>query len=298
MASLEQLIKEKSKRLNDIPLSLQTTVIKQQKEVLDEILFLIGDLDVKNGQFVISKQNIKTIEKISDDLKKVFLNDEYLKSVKEFAKEFDVQAKINNNLIKTGFGEVVTPIASAAYIEAAKRSAVSTLLNASEFVAPIQSMLETAVVNGASLKETIASVRTFAEGNDKVDSKVLSYVKQISNDSFAVADRSYTSIISDFLESEWFYYAGGEKATTRCFCEARVGKNFYYKEIESWGDGENLGECNTGGGRWGGMIEGTNSATIYSYLGGYNCMHSLIPISEALISDEDKERAKKFGYDG
>ena len=32
MASLEQLIKEKSKRLNDIPLELQNAVIKQQKK--------------------------------------------------------------------------------------------------------------------------------------------------------------------------------------------------------------------------------------------------------------------------
>lgn len=296
MASLEQLIKEKSKRLNDIPLELQTAVIKQQKDVLNEITLLLNDLDVKDGQFVISKENIKTIEKINDDLKKVFLNDEYLKSVKEFAKEFDIQAKFNNKVIKAGLGEIETPAASLLYVETAKRSTVAALLNASEFTAPVYSILETAVINGASLKETISNIRTFAEGNDKVDSKVLSYVKQISNDSFAVADRSYTSIISDYLDNDWFYYSGGEIDTTRCFCEQRVGKYFHYKEIESWGRGENLGECNIGGGRWGGMIAGTNESTIYSYLGGYNCMHSLIPVSEAIVSDSDKERAKKLGY--
>lgn len=296
MASLEQLIKEKSKRLNDIPLELQNAVIKQQKEVLNEITLLLNDLDVKDGQFVISKQNIKTIEKINDDLKKVFLNDEYLKSVKEFAKEFDAQAELNNKVIKAGLGEIETPAASLLYIETAKRGSVAALLNASEFTAPIYSILETAVINGASLKETINNIRTFAEGNDKVDSKVLSYVKQISNDSFAVADRSYTSIISDYLGNDWFYYSGGEIDTTRCFCEQRVGKYFHYKEIESWGRGENLGDCNIGGGRWAGMIAGTNESTIYSYLGGYNCMHSLIPVSEAIVSDSDKERAKKLGY--
>lgn len=296
MASLEQLIKEKSKRLNDIPLELQNAVIKQQKEVLNEITLLLNDLDVKDGQFVISKQNIKTIEKINDDLKKVFLNDEYLKSVKEFAKEFDAQAELNNKVIKAGLGEIETPAASLLYIETAKRGSVAALLNASEFTAPVYSILETAVINGASLKETINNIRTFAEGNDKVDSKVLSYVKQISNDSFAVADRSYTSIISDYLGNDWFYYSGGEIDTTRCFCDERVGKYFHYKEIESWGRGENLGDCNIGGGRWGGMIAGTNESTIYSYLGGYNCMHSLIPVSEAIVSDSDKERAKKLGY--
>lgn len=293
---LEQLIKEKSNRLNDIPLELQNAVIKQQKQVLDEILSLLNDLDVKNGQIVISKENLRTIERISDDLKKVFLNDEYLKSVKEFAKEFDKQALLNNKVIDSGLGEIVSPIASEAYIQTAKKGAVTALVNTSEFITPIQTMLENAVVNGASLKDTINSIRTFATGNDKVDSKVLSYVKQISNDSFAIADRSYTSIISEYLDNDWYYYAGGEKQTTRCFCEERVGNYYHYKEIEAWGKGENLGQCNIGGGKWAGQIAGTNESTIYSYLGGYNCMHSLIPVSESIVPDSDKERAKKLGY--
>lgn len=293
---LEQLIKEKSNRLNDIPLELQNTVIKQQKQVLDEILSLLNDLDVKNGQIVISKENLRTIERISDDLKKVFLNDEYLKSVKEFAKEFDKQALLNNKVIDSGLGEIASPIASEAYIQTAKKGAVTALVNTSEFITPIQTILENAVVNGASLKDTIDSIRTFATGNDQVDSKVLSYVKQISNDSFAIADRSYTSIISEYLDNDWYYYAGGEKQTTRCFCEERVGNYYHYKEIEAWGKGENLGQCNIGGGKWAGQIAGTNESTIYSYLGGYNCMHSLIPVSESIVPDSDKERAKKLGY--
>lgn len=296
MASLEQLIKEKSNRLNDIPLELQSVVIKQQKQVLDEILSLLNELDVKNGSIVISKENLKTIQIISDDLKKVFLNDEYLKSVKEFAKEFDKQALLNSEVINTGLGEIASPIASEAYIQTAKRSAVTALVNTNEFITPIQSVLENAVVNGASLKDTIDSIRVLAEGNDKLDSKILSYVKQISNDSFAIADRSYTSIISEYLGNDWYYYAGGEKQTTRCFCEARVGNYYHYKEIEAWGDGKNLGDCNTGGGKWAGQIEGTNSSTIYSYLGGYNCMHSLMPVSEIIVPDSDKERVKKLGY--
>ena len=75
MASLEQLIKEKSNRLNDIPLELQSVVIKQQKQVLDEILSLLNELDVKNGSIVISKENLKTIQIISDDLKNIWFID-------------------------------------------------------------------------------------------------------------------------------------------------------------------------------------------------------------------------------
>lgn len=294
--SLEALIKEKTKRLEEIPLELQNVVIKQQKAVLDGIVSLLNNLDVKNGQIVISKENLKTIQVISDELKKVYLNDDYLKAVKEFAKEFDKQALLNDKIFKETLGDVETPVASQAYLETAKRGAVTALIDTNAFIKPIQSLLENAVVNGASLQDTITSIRTFASGNDLVDSKVLVYVKQITNDAFAIADRSYSSILSDFLDNDWFYYAGGEIQTTRCFCDKRVGNYYHYLEIESWGRGENLGECNIGGGKWAGQMAGTNESTIYSYLGGYNCMHSLIPVSESIVPDSDKNRAKKLGF--
>lgn len=294
--ALEQLLKQKSKRLEEIPLELQSVVIKQQKAVLDGIISLLNDLDVKYGNIVISKENLKTIQVISDELKKVYLNDDYLKAVKEFAKEFDKQAVLNDKIFKETLGEVEAPVASQAYLETAKRGAVTALVDTNAFIKPIQSLLENAVVNGASLQDTIASIRTFTSGNDLVDSKVLVYVKQITNDAFAIADRSYSSILSDFLDNDWFYYAGGEIQTTRCFCDKRVGNYYHYLEIESWGKGENLGECNIGGGKWAGQMAGTNESTIYSYLGGYNCMHSLIPVSESIVPDSDKNRAKKLGF--
>lgn len=296
MPSFEDLIKQKSKKLESVPLALQTVVEKQQKAIADEILLLLNDLETKAGQIVISKNNLELISRIDADLKKIFLNDEYLSSVKDFAKSFDSQALINDKILKETLGATEGFAASEAYVTIAKRSAVESLIGSpidKEFIKPIQGLLENSVVNGANLKDTIDGIRDFVQGNEKSDSKILRYVKQISNDSFAIADRSYTSIVSDFLEAEWFYYAGGEVQDTRCFCEERVGKYFYYKTIESWGNGENIGDCNLGGGRWAGQIPTTNSKTIYSYLGGYNCMHSLIPVSEAIVPESTIEIERK-----
>jgi len=297
--SFESLLKEKSKRLEDIPLSLQTTLEKEQSRVLKEVLKDLSSLDTKDGVISINNANLKKVTEISDKLKGILLSEDYLKAVKNFSSEFSAQATLNNKIIKAGFGEIDNPIASKAYLDLAKKSAVQSLVGSAvdeQFSKPITSILESAVVNGASFGETIDALTTAIKGNGKTDSKFLNYARQITNDSFAVADRSFTSIISDALDAEWFYYSGTEIDTTRCFCENRVGKYFYYKEIESWGDGKNLGDCNTGGGSWAGQMKGTNSATIYSYLGGYNCMHSLMPVSEAIVSDSDIQRAKDLGF--
>lgn len=299
MPSFEALLREKNDRLDKIPLALQTVVEKQQKEVLNNILSKLSRLTTVNGQYKIDAANIRVISEISDELKSVLLNDEYLKAVREFSKEFEIQARLNSRIIEKGVGEIDSPVASEVYIQTAKRNAVDALVGSpidANFIKPIQGLLEQAVISGASVNETISSIRTFVEGGNGAEGKIIKYAKQITNDSFAIADRSYTSIVSDYLGNDWFYYAGTEVENTRCFCKERVGRYFHYKEIESWGNGENIGSCNIGGGKWAGMIPGTNSATIYSYLGGYQCLHSLMPVSEAVVPEEDIERARDLGY--
>ncbi|MES2592398.1 MAG: hypothetical protein V4608_10965 [Bacteroidota bacterium] len=299
MPSFKELIATKSKRLEDIPLKLQTLIQKQQQEVLNGIIEKLNGLSLKNGAYEISPANIKVIGEISEELRSVFLNEDYLKGVRQFASEFDKQAIINDALIKTGFGSVENSIASKLYIQNAKKSAIEALAGGAidtQFVKPLQGILENSVVNGASFKETLSSITEFVKGNEKVDSRILKYAKQITNDSFAIADRSYTSLVSEALGTEWFYFSGSEVNTTRCFCQQRVGNYYHYLEIESWGNGENLGECNIGNGLWAGEIPGTNSATIYSYLGGYNCMHSLMPVSIDIVPESDIQRAKQLGF--
>lgn len=299
MPSFEDLIKEKSRRLESVPLKFQTAFEKQQKAILDEIAILTNELDIKAGQILINKNNLKIISQIDTQLKEVFLNDDYLKSVKQFASEFDKQAIINSELITKGVGEIVDVAVSKAYVSLAKKSAVNALIGApmdTEFIKPIQGLLENAVVNGASLKETLQGVRDFVEGDAKNKSKLATYAKQVTNDAFAISDRSYTSIVSDYLDAEWFYYAGGEVDATRCFCLNRVGNYYHYLEVESWGNGENLGECNIGGGVWAGQIAGTNSKTIYSFLGGWNCLHSIMPVSISIVPESAIDEARSKGF--
>ena len=222
MPSFEDLIKQKDKRLEEIPLELQTYAQKQQKKVLNDILSQLDKLDKVNGQIKINSKNLKAIAEISDELKSIFLNTDYLKAVKEFAKEFDTQATVNNKLFEKGFGKVDLPLASKSYLDIAKKNAVDALAGApyeTITIKPIQSILENAVVNGANISDTINSVRQFLEGNGESVGQIDKYIKQITNDSFAIADRSYTSIVADELDNDWFYYSGTVVDKTRCFCE-------------------------------------------------------------------------------
>jgi len=297
--TFNQLLDKKNKRLKDVPKSLQKVLEAQQPGILNDINSLLSSLELSGDSIKINAKNLKLISQIADDLRGVVLNDEYLSAVKEFAKEFNSQALLNDQLIETTFKDVQIPDLSKVYVETAKKGAIESLVGApidTEFIKPIQGILENAVTSGATYSETLTSIRNFVEGEGDKEAKLLRYAKQITNDAFAISDRSYTNIVSEALGAEWYYYSGGEFSTTRCFCDERLGKFFHYKEIESWGRGENLGKCDIGGGKWAGEIDGTNEQTIFNFAGGYNCQHSFMIVSEAVVPEEDIQRAISMGF--
>jgi hypothetical protein len=198
------------------------------------------------------------------------LGSEYTSAVKDFAKEFDKQAKITNQIFRKGFDFTDTKLQEN-LVKISKRSTSEILLDNigdQRFSSLIAQEVEIAVSNGASFKDTVKAIRGLVEGDKEKDGKLLQYSKQIAHDQFAIADRSYTSAVADELDADWFFYSGNTIDSTREFCRKRHNKYFYYKEIEDWADEE-----------WDGKIDGTNEKTIYSTAGGYNCRHSIIPVS-------------------
>jgi hypothetical protein len=64
----------------------------------------------------------------------------------------------------------------------------------------------------------------------------------------------------------------------------RVDKYFHVTEIEYWGETPSLwNTCKTKLHKGGGMIAGTNKTTIFTYRGGWQCNHQIIPVSEKIV---------------
>jgi len=109
---------------------------------------------------------------------------------------------------------------------------------------------------------------------------MVSHVKRVAYDAFAVSDRTYTNTVSNVLGIEWYFYSGGTIDDTRDFCQERIGKYFHKKEVEGWGENKSccgLKYPNSNG--WQGRNTLTNKTTIFTLAGGYNCKHSISPVS-------------------
>lgn len=284
MPDFLSIIKEKNRRLESVPEEFLSRVKKSERQVYENVIELLSSLEQKSGQFVASVKNLRVVAQINDELKKALVGSEYTAAVTQFASEFDIQNEINFEYFQKSFELKSESELALAILQRSKANAIDLLLNTgaeSSFLKPLQGIIENSVINNAGYKDTLFAIREFIEGAGEFDSRLLSYSKQISHDTFAIADRALSSTYADELDIEWFFYSGDVIPTSRAFCKERHNKYYYYKEIEAWGAGQK-----TEGlmlpfkdGHWDGQRDGTTKDTIYSYAGGYWCGHTIMGVS-------------------
>ncbi len=297
MAVDEGFIEDKNDRLDSVPSNFVESVKGLEKDITKEIETLVSQLETENGNILLTDKNLSIIDSINKRLKDVIFNQEYEKNLTSFIGEFKTQADLNNEYFQTAVDIDFEP--TSMYnnlLKVSQRNAIQ-LLNEDAFsqalIAPLQASLNAAVTTGQPFTETLSQLRYIIQGDDTVDGRLISHVKRVSYDAFAISDRAYTNTIATDLGLEFYLYSGGKVADTRCFCFERKGKYFHKKEIQNWGDGIGVGDC---GKDWQGKNANTDSATIFFYVGGYNCKHSLLPVSIKSVPQTAIQRAKEKGY--
>lgn len=301
MPTLDELIKAKQRRLESVPGLFVSNIQKVQLQLLRDIETILAEFKVDaDGNFAITESNMSLAAELDVKLRAALDRSEYTEAITEFAKEFNAQVSFNDAYFSKAFKGFSTSEIGKQFVKQAQKTAVELLINTSadaDFIIPIKQQIEQAVINGARFRETLDVIQLITTGNDEQDGKILAYSKQISHDTFAVADRSYSAVVANSVGATWYKYAGGEIKSTRPFCEERYNQYFCKKEIELWGAGKKTeGFEWPKNGAWAGEMEGTNESTIFSTCGGYNCLHSLVAVSIFDVPIEDVRRAIRLGY--
>jgi len=139
---------------------------------------------------------------------------------------------------------------------------------------PLISILNKNINTGGSFTGMLEEVRTYLIGIDK-EGKLLRYSRTWATDALFTFSRAYQQAVTADLGLENYYYAGGAIKDTRDFCRERLDRYWKTPQIEEWAELD-----------WAGKNPGTTKASIFTYLGGYNCRHSLIPVHESLVPKE------------
>jgi hypothetical protein len=305
MPSIESIIKSKIALIENSPNRFVTRVEAAQEQLLKDALKLIGELDTKDGLVVASESNFAKIEQISQQLQGVLNNGEYLEATKDIIADMDKAKVLNDSYFKKAVPEYKVETRLNQIYNANRTSSINTFIGETtleaEYLQPLKEALLSGISNEMPFSELVTNITTLTVGNEEVEGKLKKYGKQIASTTFSQTERNYGSMVADELGVEFVRYVGGEIDTTRCFCEQRNGKYFHIEEVRAWGDGDlSAGgldmSCNTGGGAWAGMIDGTNRGNIESNLGGWECKHSLVYVSEINVPQEVIDRAIAAGY--
>lgn len=149
----------------------------------------------------------------------------------------------------------------------------------SQVVEPLVSILNQNINSGGQFSGFMEQVKTFVEGNDKVEGRALNYTRIYLRDSLFTYSRTYQQAITADLKLEWYLYAGGLTDKSREFCIERAGKFFRHDEVEAWASLS-----------WAGKKSDTTKSSIFIYCGGWNCGNQLIPVSTIIVPKADLAR--------
>jgi hypothetical protein len=305
MASFEQLVKEKTKLFDSVPEQFATDATRVQAQTWREILPLIQSMDVdSDGNITQSNKNIERVGIIADKLNQLLAGNEYRDAVKKFFDGFDRGVQLTTEIAQKFDPNFEPTTAQKNLIKLFKKNAIDTFIGAGvnglglgEVIQPFIETLTSNLAARAPLGETVRALELVVRGSDTTDGKLLGMIKRTATTAQAVADRSYAAVANETIGAQFFKYVGGEIPTTRPFCAHREGEIWHQKEIEAWGNGINSGGLNDiRDETWAGRIEGTDSRSIFTFVGGWNCRHYLVPIIENRVPDSVKARAEAEGY--
>jgi hypothetical protein len=240
------------------------------EKILDLIIKELSTFQV-DGKFIFDTENINNVDQIDKIIDKVLKDNGYFDTIADYEKDF--KSALNDSVkeyssfgakkteLLTKFNKVVFDNFQNEMIFGFKETNIKQ---------PIKTALINYLGSGGNFKDFKTSVL------DLVSSKKLeTNVDLVARELVFQYKRSQQAQLANKFNVEYFRYVGGEIDTTRPFCDKRVGNIYTRSAIQSWASED-----------WGGKKEGTTSTNIFINLGGYNCRHSLVPVSEAVAKRE------------
>lgn len=214
----------------------------------------------------------------------------YKNGVQQYVNAIPKIDKLNKGYFEA-LSDAVKP--NAQFSSSLKAQAISELetltLNQgleSQVKAPLLNILNQNINSGARFTDLLSQVKDYIIGSG-ADGKLLQYSKQVTTDTLFNYSRSYQQAMAADLKSNWYLYSGGVteggkfSGGSRDFCLSHLGGYYDHDDVESWGNRT-----------WSGQRRGTNKSTIFIYAGGYNCRHSLIPVSDDAVPMTNKDAKK------
>ena len=290
MTNLEKILN----KIVDAPDAFISDIPEIERNIYKNVLSLVKELKTDQfGKFIPSVENIKKVNEISLQLKKIVFSRDYLNSVKDFAKEFrNIQSleTLYFNLPKSKISRTITDIAIDNTLEHLTGNGFSETI-----IRSLRRTILTAVTSGGKFSDLSESLREELTGVEDRPGALSKYSRTYVTSAMAKFSAEHTKLITEDLNMEWFQYVGSNIETTREFCHHLTKKRYVHKsEIPEIVSGVIDGHhCELGtNGLPRGMFDDTTPETFEVNRGGWNCGHQLVPTKAIAVPKHIRDRIK------
>lgn len=288
MPDFNKIIKEIKRSLSGFDKSIPGLQDKLFQEVINEI----KRLDTKGDKISITVKNLATLASIKNKLNRIILNPEYRAEIKDFVSAFNtvynLQFEYWKSVEKTFKPKPLLKAIRNQAISDVVRSLTSQGISANVSDAII-GILRTNITAGGSYSALAEQLRQSLTNTPESKGILDRYVKTVANDSIQQFNRQYTQIVSSDLGYTWYRYMNTDIETTRCFCDKMTDKNYFHiSEVPEMLKGLGCDIYKKTGLPYG-MIDGTNPENFFIRAGGWNCRHSIHPVSERQVPGNIRE---------
>ena len=258
-----------------------------QERTATRMAGILSELEIEGSRLVASEANMARLSSVINELESGFADEKWQKAVGEYLASF-TELEAGLTAYAEGLGALDTGLLTVLKQQYQTISA-NYLLDATSFTRtlqqPIVQEVGAHIASGGRYRDLVTAVSNIVTGGEDSDGAILGNARTAVNDMVSIYERTATQAAATSVGAEFYLYQGRPIDTTRDFCRAREGRYWHKKEIEEWGSME-----------WAGQIPGTNSTTIFSLLGGYNCRHVLVPVARGDVPASDLARMRSKGY--
>lgn len=295
MADIDKLIK----LIDDAVVNFVDGIPVAQKQLYNELIVLIKELEIDNGKLRNTVSNIKLLGRLKTKINEVIVNDKYKKQVAQYLNQFNAVTTWQNNY----FSSLVKKYSPPKVLEAIKTESIDATVTAmtesgidANVGESIRSVLRTAITSGGSYAELTENLRNLIQGTPETAGVMDRYLRTIATDSINTYSRVYNDTVASDLGLNWFRYTGSLKETSRPFCiECEKFEYFHKNQIPDLLKGKIYNEKVELYVRTGlpeGMKANTNTANFSELAGGWNCGHQVVWITEGQVPEAIKQKAK------
>lgn len=263
-----------------------TQIIRVQNKLYNDLVTILRFIDLDDEGYI--KQNAGNraiLRAAQDQFDKTIKSSGYQSALENHLDIIPEIDSLNENYFES-VSSAFKP--NRAFIQSIQKQTIETVNSlilqdglAAQVKLPLNQILQQNINTGGSFTGMLNQLRTFIQGNESLDGRLLSYSRGILRDALFQYSRSYQNSVTEDLGLVWYRYVGGIVDKSREFCRERNGGYFHQKEIESWADLE-----------WQGKNNLTTKSSIFVLVGGWNCTHALVPVHEAVVPKEDRERMR------